>query len=540
MSQDATQSKYCPNCGQPNPIDATTCSNCDQVLPTSDEVREALAARDSSGGWDPDAPDPGRHDQATESWEGWGSRSGDPDQQAGESSTTGRYPISDRSATSPADPAAETGDTPPRRDWAGWGAPAQSPASPTTASDSGTQRAVPAWGPPTAPGAGVGSSQGATAAADAYGQPAYGQPTYGSPPYGNADYGQPSGSYGQPAFDQPGGYGQQGTQTGYGQQAYGQPAYGQPPYGQQAYGQPPYGQDAWRQGAGEAGYDAPGSPGGPPPGAPPTPPAGRRGPSGCLLGALGVVIVGLVAAALIVMVIVNGATGDGLRDGLREVAATEASRVGPVEIPADGRLSVTEAEINRSIRQYTDDFGAIDDPTVNIAPDGLELNFSTVGIASTWRAGMAVEDGRLVLTDPSADGLASRVLGADDVVAVVEPALNDILRQSGVIATSVELGDGELTVVTAPTAGATPTAGTPAAGGTVEPAPSQSASGSPTTASGSPAPSAAPSSPDGIDSTFIGLFGPSPSPAASSAPETGAGADESPTPTPSRGSTDID
>ena len=126
----------------------------------------------------------------------------------------------------------------------------------------------------------------------------------------------------------------------------------------------------------------------------------RRGPSGCLLGALGVVIVGLVAAALVVLVIINATTGNQLRDGLRDVAATEVSQVGPVEIPADGRLVVTEADLNRSIRQYTGDFGAIDDPTVNIAPDGLELNFRAIGVASTWRAGLTAEDGRLVLTEP--------------------------------------------------------------------------------------------------------------------------------------------
>jgi hypothetical protein len=260
----------------------------------------------------------------------------------------------------------------------------------------------------------------------------------------------------------------------------------------------------------------------------------KRGPSGCLLGALGVMIVGLVAAALIALLIINAATGDQLRDELRDVAATEASEVGPVDIPPDGRLVVTEADLNRSIRQYAD-FGAIDDPTVNIAPDGLELNFSTLGVASTWRAGLAAEDGRVVLTDPSAEGLASRVLDADDLVTVVEPALNDILRQSGVIATNVELADGELTVVTAPTAGATPTAGTPVAGGTVEPQSSPSAA-PPASAPVVASPSVAPSGPAGIDGGFIGLFGPSAQPSTTGDPALSA----SPTPAPSSAGSDID
>ena len=140
MSQDATQSKYCPNCGQPNPIDATICSNCGYELPTSDEVRRDWASRDTAAAAD-----------------------------------GGDRPAYEPSSTTDA----AAGDQPARRDWAGWGVPNAMP--PMGATEAGPGPAAPAWGA---------AAPADPAAPQGYGESTSGQPAYGQSGYGQSGYGQ--------------------------------------------------------------------------------------------------------------------------------------------------------------------------------------------------------------------------------------------------------------------------------------------------------------------------------------------------------------
>lgn len=475
MSSAPTQ--YCPNCGESNLIDAQACWNCGQALPTSEERQELWATREGDR-------DEQNRDVATSNWAPPGTGStesvqsafdpdanGDRDQnRSGEATEPFLTPTP--APTQPRE--ARTGQT--RTYPATWGAP-----NPDAGGSSGRQRAVrdggggsaptsePTSTTPTMPSeygsGGGGSGPGYVGS----GQPTYGQggapsgqtapPWYDESGYGQPGYGQqPAGSGGYASWASGGLEGATGSSPPdrYGQAGYGDQPYGPGNYGQAQYGQTPYGQ---------ASYDGP--PGGygggePPYGGPVMIRAAPRGPSGCLLGALGAVLIALVGAVLVALIAYNAATGDQLQDGLRDVAATEVTQLGPVAVPEGGRLTVSEADVNRTIRRYTDNYGAISDPTFGIDTDGVVLNFSVLGINSSYRAGLVAEGGQLRLTDPKASGAASRVLSADDLTGIVEPALNDILTQSGVTATGVELTDGELTVLTAGT-GATPAAGTPVA-----------------------------------------------------------------------------
>ena len=453
MSSASTQ--YCPNCGESNPIDAETCWNCGQALPTPDERQALWATRDQD---DPssDAGDRTRVDRQ------WSSAATEPftTPDRDEATSTGGPP-----AGSP-----QGGDT--RTYPATWGAPATDSSS--------RRRALGDRGS-------YGADQPTTSSPAGPGEPSYGQPGPGPGSAGTTPGAYPGYGAGGPA---PGGYAQGGTR-GWGAGAgdpyapgVGQPGADRPGWGQPgAYGPGPYAQGPWQGEYGPSPYgpagDGPGDPGRPVLGQSAT----SRGPSGCLLGALGLVLIALVGAVLVGLVAYNAATGDGLRDGLREVAATEVTQIGPVDVPEDGRLTVSEADVNRTIRRYTDEYGAISDPTFTIDPSGVVLNFSVLGVDSSYRSGMVAEGGRLRLTDPEASGAAGRVLDADEMVGIVEPALNDVLRQSGVTAAAVELGDGELTVITSATA-ATPTTGTPIA----VPSSSPPASVAPVTNGGAPSP----------------------------------------------------
>lgn len=519
MSSAPTQ--YCPNCGESNPIDAQACWNCGQALPTSDERQELWATREGDR-------DEQNRDVETSNWAPPGAGSTESVQSAFDPEANGdRDQTRSGEATEPfltPTPAptqpreARTGQT--RTYPATWGAP-----NPDAGSSSGRQRAVrdddggstPASEPtsmtPTMPsgyGSGGGGSgpgyegsghpthgQGGVAPGQTVppwsDESGYGQPGYGQQPAGSGDYASwaPGGPDGAAVSGTPGRYGQ----AGYGDQPYGQASYGQAQYGQTPYDSPSGG---YGYGGGEPPYGGPGGP--------VMTRAAPRGPSGCLLGALGAVLIALVGAVLVALIAYNAATGDQLQDGLRGVAATEVTQLGPVAVPEDGRLTVSEADVNRTIRRYTDNYGAISDPTFGIDTDGVVLNFSVLGINSSYRAGLVAEDGQLRLSDPAASGAASRVLSADDLTGIVEPALNDILTQSGVTATGVELTDGELTVLTVGT-GATPAAETPVATPVAGSSASPIAAGSVAPAASSSTAPLASGSAASKPGDFIGIFG---------------------------------
>ena len=475
-------SQYCPNCGASNPIDATECRVCGQFLPSEEERQALWATRaDASSDNDPTAPGavgdgdrgdtPAQGDQPRPSWE-------QQDTQPLETPATG-LAGSDEQRNAPESPPWSAGGT-SNDSQSGWGATRDTP-------DAGS--AARTW-----PGGG-----------QPWGEQA--EPYRAPDPAGQASpSGDPAGSGAWPS-------------AGYDEERYGPEAAGwaAPPPGAVGSGQSPYGPGAAPTGRypaggpqwGPTGYAPPvdAAPGGPPNAGPPMAPGaqagqprgpggpagiatGSRGPSGCLLGGLGVVLIALAVAVLVGLVVVNNATGSHLRGNLQDVAATQVASLGPVAVPADGRLTVSAADLTSAIREHTDQYGAINDPTIAIAPDGITLDFRVVGVGSSYHAGVAAENGRLRLTNPTASGAAARVLSAGDMAAVVEPSLNQILMQSGLEATGVDLGQGQLTIMTRPVAGAAGRSTPAAMPAAPSASPARSGVATPTGAqSGTPSPS---------------------------------------------------
>ena len=187
-------------------------------------------------------------------------------------------------------------------------------------------------------------------------------------------------------------------------------------------------------------------------------PARRRGPGGCILGCLGLLLILAVAAALIFFAILPVAR-DAARDQLRENVATQVSRIGTLPVLPTGEIIVTERDVDRQIQENIGDFRQVSNPDFSIDPDGVALSVDLLGTESTYRGGVAVEDGQLAVTNPEVDGPAGQVLPADDVANVVEDLLNDLQDRSDVVFTGVELRNGEMVIETRGTG--TPAASTP-------------------------------------------------------------------------------
>lgn len=178
--------------------------------------------------------------------------------------------------------------------------------------------------------------------------------------------------------------------------------------------------------------------------------ARRRGPGGCVLGCLGLLLILAVASALFFFAILPVAR-ETARDRLRDSVATQVTRIDVLPVLPSGELVVTEADVNRRLRENIGNFRQVSDPSFNIDPDGVTLTVDVLGIRSTYRGGVAVENGRLVVTDPEVEGAAGQVLPADDVADFVEDLLNDLQQRSNVEFTDVDLAEGEMIIETTAT-----------------------------------------------------------------------------------------
>lgn len=137
-----------------------------------------------------------------------------------------------------------------------------------------------------------------------------------------------------------------------------------------------------------------------------------------------------------------------VRAELDKGIATQVAGIDSPRLEAAGRLVVTEEEINAEVDQYAGSYDPVKNVRVRILPDEVRVSFDLYGSTSTLRGGLAVENRRLVVVDPSLSGVAGQFLDKDDIVEVFETQLTSLMNLSNVEPTAVELGDGELTVTT--------------------------------------------------------------------------------------------
>jgi len=179
----------------------------------------------------------------------------------------------------------------------------------------------------------------------------------------------------------------------------------------------------------------------------------RRGPPGCVLGGIALLLIAAVAvvAALLVWPLAARPMVRGVaEERIREAVATEIGRVGPAPVRPGGDLVVSEAELNAYLRDRGDDFGPIGDPAIDIAPGGLRLNFTLYGTDNAVHGRPAVREGRVALEEVEVDGAAARVIGAEAGAALIEEQLAALLATAAVRPMGITLGEGTLTVATEP------------------------------------------------------------------------------------------
>jgi hypothetical protein len=173
----------------------------------------------------------------------------------------------------------------------------------------------------------------------------------------------------------------------------------------------------------------------------------RRGPGGCLLGLLAMVII-LAIGGVFVWGVARPLVQDRVREELDHGIATQVAAIDAPVLRSPGQITVTEEQINREIEAFEGAYDPVENVRVAITREEIRVDFDLYGTTSTYRGGATVERGRVVVVDPELSGAAEQLLDAKDVAEILETQLAILMDRSNVEPTAVRLRDGALTVTT--------------------------------------------------------------------------------------------
>jgi hypothetical protein len=139
-------------------------------------------------------------------------------------------------------------------------------------------------------------------------------------------------------------------------------------------------------------------------------------------------------------------------DGLHDAVAAEVTR----QIPATaggtaqpGTYTLSAASLQAGLRQNLED----DDDAliVRITPVQMEIGITSQGQDAFYTGTPVAENGELEMRDMTTDnGLVSFLLPPDTIGGAIEDAVNDYLAANNLRLESLELRDGEMTLVVGP------------------------------------------------------------------------------------------
>lgn len=185
----------------------------------------------------------------------------------------------------------------------------------------------------------------------------------------------------------------------------------------------------------------------------PTPPqrqyAKPNGPPGCVLGAFGLLIIAIVAA-LFAWSVARPYVRDRVGDRITSGVSTQVSGIPVVTVPAGGKITVTQADVNATIKDYAGSLDPISDPVAVIDRTGIHVKFKIYGTSSEFSALPVAAGGKIVLLKPKVSGTAGQFVDAGQLATIIEQQLASLMARSNLKPTSVVLSDGALTINTGP------------------------------------------------------------------------------------------
>ena len=140
-----------------------------------------------------------------------------------------------------------------------------------------------------------------------------------------------------------------------------------------------------------------------------------------------------------------------VRDGVHDAVATEvASQIPPATGGATqpGSYTLTAAALQSGLRQNFDDDGDDQDLIVRVKAAQIEIGVTSQGQDAIYTGTPAVEDGALVMRDMTTEnGFVGYLLPPSTIAGAIEDAVNDYLAANNLRLDSVQIADGEITLV---------------------------------------------------------------------------------------------
>lgn len=124
----------------------------------------------------------------------------------------------------------------------------------------------------------------------------------------------------------------------------------------------------------------------------------------------------------------------------------------PPATPSVGVTSTTYRFTEEQLREsFGASIGAADGLVVRLSPVGIEIDISSQGQNATYRSGLAVEDGRLILPAMTSDnGILALFLPPDDLARIIAGAVNTSFAADGRRLESVTPTDGAVALTAGP------------------------------------------------------------------------------------------
>jgi hypothetical protein len=172
------------------------------------------------------------------------------------------------------------------------------------------------------------------------------------------------------------------------------------------------------------------------------------GPPGCVLGCLAVLLIAVVGVA-VVWNLARDFVGDRVEEEISVGIQNEVRTIDAESAIRPGRITLTEDQINSELREHAGQYDPIENVTVALEPDRVVVRFDLYGTTSTFRGGLNLRNGRIVVVEPSLSGPAGRIVDIDEIADVFERELAELLSRSGLRPTAISVGDDAIVVRTA-------------------------------------------------------------------------------------------
>jgi len=140
-----------------------------------------------------------------------------------------------------------------------------------------------------------------------------------------------------------------------------------------------------------------------------------------------------------------------VRDGVHDAVATEvASQIPPAAGGAaqPGSYTLTAAGLQTGLRQNFDDDSNDQDLIVRVTAAQVEVGITSQGQDAIYTGILAAENGALVMHEMTTEnGFVGYLLPPGTIAGAIEDAVNDYLAANNLRLDSVQIADGEITLV---------------------------------------------------------------------------------------------